>query len=169
MPNQRNNEIKKQLSNLYDLLSRYENMQIIETDPKREMKNKYEIAKIKEQIEEREQELSDVEALFKKEEDENNKPTIYTLSGKEKKEFRNALNSAFPTEMDLNQMTEIVLDKRLNQLVSNGSIEHQIFELIGTVISQGKLELFMRGALAENTDNFFLSEFLKKYDIIAEQ
>ena len=59
MPNKRINIIKKQITDLYDLLSGYENNQITENDPKRKMKNEEKILDLKEEISKKEQELSE--------------------------------------------------------------------------------------------------------------
>jgi phosphoenolpyruvate carboxylase len=88
------------------------------------------------------------------------------LSGKEKKEFKNALIAAFPNEKELNQMVEVVFNKPINLIVSPGNLEHQAFELIGWSIAQGKLQQLMKGALDENPDNADLKQFLKKYSIV---
>ncbi len=90
---------------------------------------------------------------------------INELTGQEKKVFKIALADAFPTEKDLNLMTETIFEKRLNQIATPGNIEQQAYELISWAIAQGKLEQLMQGAVNENPDNPKLNEFLEKFKI----
>jgi hypothetical protein len=84
---------------------------------------------------------------------------ITELSGKQKKNFRNALVSAFSNEKDLNMLINLVFDKNLNQIASPGNMEQQVFEIINWALAQGKIMGLITGALEERPLNRLLIEF----------
>jgi hypothetical protein len=91
-------------------------------------------------------------------------PNIYNLKGSEIQKLRDALVDAFPSEKDMNEMTQVVLDKPVNHFVSSGTLLQQTFELINKVISQGLIQKLIMGAFELNPDNPHLKAFVENFN-----
>ncbi|WKZ47534.1 MAG: effector-associated domain EAD1-containing protein [Anaerolineales bacterium] len=85
------------------------------------------------------------------------------LSGSEYQELQNALLSAFPSELALEQLVKFGLDKDLNEITSGGSLSDKVFKLIEWVQAYGQLRRLIFKAHQRNSQNPDLNEFYAKY------
>lgn len=75
------------------------------------------------------------------------------LSGKQPKKLQEALIDAFPTSTSLEQMLLHELDKNLNEIAGEGSLQDIVFTLIQVAESQGWIEDLIRAARKSNPGN----------------
>jgi len=74
------------------------------------------------------------------------------LSGHQRQQLRDALQSAFPQPSQLALMLEDYLDLSLNDVAGNGPYPSMIFALVKAINAQGRVEELLEGALqASNT------------------
>lgn len=85
------------------------------------------------------------------------------LSGSEYQELQNALLSAFPSELALEQFVKFGLDKDLNEITSGGSLSDKVFKLIEWAQAFGQLKRLIFKAHQRNNQNPDLNEFYTKY------
>ena len=91
------------------------------------------------------------------------------LSGSEYQELQNALLSAFPSELALEQFVKFGLDKDLNEITSGGSLSDKVFKLIEWAQAFGQLRRLIFKAHQRNNQNPDLNEFYTKYRRLDQQ
>ncbi|MEM7134834.1 MAG: effector-associated domain EAD1-containing protein [Chloroflexota bacterium] len=92
------------------------------------------------------------------------------LTGQQIGEFQNALLRAFPNRSDLEQMLTIKMNASLDQIVEQGNLEKNVYDLLIWAKAQGFVEKLYRSAVAEVPGNPMLQtleERLSKGDIDA--
>ena len=138
MPNKRIDTINEQINDLFDLLSKYEKKQITEDDPKREMKNEEEIKKIKKQIGEKQQELTEAGNSINIEENGNSQ---YLKSEFEKLHNRHNRHDKDLNTID-NKIDDLLIELK-DEIVKNSSTEQlqEIEDLINYSISKTHQDL----------------------------
>lgn len=78
------------------------------------------------------------------------------LSGQERKNLHEALRDAFPKKSSLEQMLSFELNKKLNEIVEEGSLKDIIFKLITTAEAEGWVQNLVHAASASNPGNIKL-------------
>lgn len=79
-------------------------------------------------------------------------------------QLQEAILHAFPDEQSLTEMIFFKFEgKQLNQLTWGETYSNKVFNLIQSVVSQGKLDDLIKGAYAIKPDNPKLKEFCNKY------
>ncbi|KST64922.1 toll/interleukin-1 receptor domain-containing protein [Mastigocoleus testarum] len=81
------------------------------------------------------------------------------LDGKTRKQFHDALLSAFPSEADLEQMVNFELDENLNYIATGGNYSEVVFKLIKWAQAQGRIEELLTAARSANPGNPKLKSF----------
>ena len=81
------------------------------------------------------------------------------LDGQSRKQFQDALLSAFPSEADLEQMVSFELDENLNYIATGGNYSEVVFKLIKWAQAQGKIEELLTAARSANPGNPKLGTF----------
>jgi Effector-associated domain 1/TIR domain/CHAT domain len=81
------------------------------------------------------------------------------LTGSQKKQLREALQSAFPSRARLKQLALEELDWNLDEIVGEGSLADIVFELIGFAEAEGRLVDLVTAAIRSNPGNSKLSLF----------
>ncbi|BAZ22277.1 hypothetical protein NIES4073_31590 [Kalymmatonema gypsitolerans NIES-4073] len=76
-----------------------------------------------------------------------------SLSGEQRKKLQDALIDAFLNKSSLEQMLDFELDKNLNVIAGEGSLQEIVFKLIRTAESQGWLLDLVRAARKSNPGN----------------
>lgn len=85
------------------------------------------------------------------------------LNGRQRRDLRNALLSAFPTTSALTELVDFAFDERLSHIVQTRDHQTAAFELIQWAESQGKLEVLVRTAIEENPGNAELAAFVQSH------
>jgi hypothetical protein len=75
------------------------------------------------------------------------------LSGRQRKQLKDALVDAFPTKSSLEQMLSFELDKNLEAIAGEGSLQEIIFKTIQTAEAEGWIEDLIRAARRANPKN----------------
>ncbi|KYC42143.1 signal transduction protein [Scytonema hofmannii PCC 7110] len=75
------------------------------------------------------------------------------LSGQQRKRLRDALISAFPNYSSLEQLLDLDLDKKLNQITQDSNLQTVIYQLIQIAQAQGWLVDLVQAARKENSGN----------------
>jgi HEAT repeat protein len=78
------------------------------------------------------------------------------LSGRQRKQLQEALESAFPTKASLEQMLSYELDKNLEAIAGPGNLQEIIFKIIQTAEAQGWILNLIRAAQQSNRGNLKL-------------
>lgn len=81
------------------------------------------------------------------------------LDGRSRKQFQDALLSAFPSEADLEQMVSFELDENLNSIATGGNYSEVVFKLIKWAQAQGKVKELLTAARSSNPGNPKLRSF----------
>ena len=81
------------------------------------------------------------------------------LDGKTRKQFHDALLSAFPSPAKLKQMVSFELDENLDVISTGGNHSDVVFELIKWAESEGKVEKLLTAARSANPGNPKLRSF----------
>ena len=81
------------------------------------------------------------------------------LDGKSRKQFHEALLSAFPSAADLEQMVSFELDENLNYIATGGNYSEVVFKLIKWAQAQGRVEELLSAAGSANPGNPKLRSF----------
>jgi formylglycine-generating enzyme required for sulfatase activity len=76
-----------------------------------------------------------------------------SLSGQQRKRLREALIDAFPTSASLEQMLSYQLNKSLEEIAGEGSLQDIVFKLIQVAESQGWINDLVRAAREANPGN----------------
>ena len=84
------------------------------------------------------------------------------LTKEQYKQLNNALLGAFPTKDRLTQMLRFQLNKNLNSIVSSGSLQSMVFELIQTAEAEGWIEDLVTGAKKANSGNVELTQVARE-------
>ena len=84
------------------------------------------------------------------------------LTGEQYKELIQAFISAFPTKTKLKKMLRLKLDKNLEAIVGDGSLEDMVFELIEEFETRDRILELIQAAREENPDNSKLEAFEKR-------
>jgi len=85
------------------------------------------------------------------------------LTGKQHKELRQALLTAFPTRAELAQMVRHQLDQSLEHITGGGDLSDIVFSLIKWAEARGRTEELIVGARYENPGNPDLSTFAEQF------
>lgn len=89
------------------------------------------------------------------------------LTNNQRKEFREALLSAFPEITDLKMMLSDELDWKLNQIANKGNDTQIVFKLIDYAESKGKLKELLKAATKCNPGNYKLRKFANDFNVNA--
>jgi len=87
------------------------------------------------------------------------------LTNEQRKQVRAALLSAFPKRDDLEQMTSYELDLNLDEIAGEQNMRQTVFELIQWAESNGKVEVLIRGAYAQNPHNAEIKALIMLFDL----
>lgn len=90
------------------------------------------------------------------------------LTGPDIKKISSALRSAFPNHKRLKLMLHTRLDKILGDIVTEGSLEDTVYDLIIRAKSENWVEKLMEEAYAENPKNLELKELLRKEEEVIQ-
>lgn len=82
------------------------------------------------------------------------------LTGQERKQLREALLSAFPSESDLRYMMYDYFELDLNQISHGGTYQQTVFELVRWAESNGKIRELLMFALEANPGNSALNTLI---------
>ncbi len=75
------------------------------------------------------------------------------LSGRQRKQLKDALVDAFPTKSSLEQMLSFELDKNLEAIAGEGSLEKIVFNLIKRAEAEAWVERLILAACQSNPGN----------------
>ena len=84
------------------------------------------------------------------------------LDGKSRKQFHEALLSAFPSESDLERMLSFEFDKNLDAIAKGENYSDTVFKLITWIEAQGKVEKLLTAACSVNPGNPKLGSFAQQ-------
>lgn len=81
------------------------------------------------------------------------------LDGKTRKQFQDALLSAFPSGAELEQMVSFELNENLNSIATGRNYSEVVFKLIKWAEAQGRVEELLTAACSTNSGNPKLRNF----------
>ncbi|WP_063800830.1 GUN4 domain-containing protein [Mastigocoleus testarum] len=84
------------------------------------------------------------------------------LDGKSRKQFHDALLSAFPSKANLEQMVSFELNENLDTIATGGSYSEVVFKLIEWSEARGKVENLLDAARSSNPGNPKLQGFAQQ-------
>ncbi len=89
---------------------------------------------------------------------------LINLTGRQKKELRDAMISAFPTYAELAMVVDYGLDIRLNQISTSLNLSITAYEIIQWAIAHRKLGKLIKEMYNENPENPLIRDFYKQID-----
>ncbi|MGK7875597.1 MAG: effector-associated domain EAD1-containing protein [Xenococcaceae cyanobacterium] len=90
------------------------------------------------------------------------------LAGKQRKQLREALISAFPGKGELEIMLSEELDIDLDEIAKGDNYQQVVFNLIKYIEAQGEIQELLRAAKAANSNNPKLKQFEAELDNIVQ-
>ena len=84
-------------------------------------------------------------------------------NGRQRRDFRDALLSAFPRKIELAQMLSFELNRNLDEIATGENHSDAVFQVITWAEAQGKLQELIDAASECNPGNSQLREFCQEW------